>query len=945
MGFVTYNGKEYYEPEIETQMAFAECEMHTFRYYPKERLMIASDFFVNAFDTPKFYPDMPESLADSFILPEDRSLLYELYNSVHSGKRKSTAILRTVRGERVSRVTAVTIKYDDDGYPEITVGIVENFSEELRTNQLAEALSKDYQSIYYVDLEQDKVFPYRLSEVIQKEYGEYMHSNPPYAQAFSAYIKNTVIPEEREEMLRESSVENLTEKLKHKDVYMHDYRAMHDGQVGYYRMKAVGISSSKGKLLQMVLGFADVSYEKRKELERYAYVDAVTGGDNYTKFKEKLETVDTEGSLISMDIHSFKIVNSVCGIKKGDEVLKRIWDRILLWLEEGDCAGHISADHFVMYTTITDQDEIAARLMELKESIESISIELSVPQLIPYFGISMWSPEKKIESAVTEANEAKHQVKERKDINFFFYNIKDTTRILEEKRMEDAFEEAIKTRRFEVWYQPKYSPVEKKLVGAEALVRWRADDGSLIPPAKFIPLFERNGMIRLLDEYVFRTVCEQQRAWRDEGIKLIPISINLSRASLYFQNVVENYKKIIDEVDIYPQWVPIEITESATIDNKDIRQLADLFFEAGFPLHMDDFGTGYSSLASLNVMHFDTLKLDKSLIDYIGNYGGDRLLVHTIALAKELGMTVVAEGVENLTQVGFLKELKCDSIQGFVYSKPLPLEEFTKELKSTELINGINHRRNFDISQRNACYLNELIMGVVYEYNELFAAHNKKIVADLPATDEAAYVDIENFKYMLEILLGYCVRQSRQHTKVIFTVTQDESTKAEYCSYEMVIKASEIENPNITASSIMAENPIVNAKNIVDRHGGSIIVNTDNGVLTIVIRIGIKMGSKKGITEITKVKEKVILLAEDNELNRELSLEVLENAGFKVETAVNGYDAVEIAAKSMKNHFDFDGYSHAGKRRIYCSKGNSCNRQKGPDEDSDCCVIIKCDGC
>ena len=178
-------------------------------------------------------------------------------------------------------------------------------------------------------------------------------------------------------------------------------------------------------------------------------------------------------------------------------------------------------------------------------------------------------------------------------------------------------------------------------------------------------------------------MAKQQKKWIDEGRRVIPVSVNLSRASLYFQNVVERYQKIAADVGVDPAYVPIEITETAALDDKSIRMLADRFYEAGFPLHIDDFGSGYSSFATLNIMHFDTLKLDKSLIDYIGNYGGDRLLEHTIALAKELGMHVTAEGVENETQVAFLQKLNCDSIQGFYYSRPLPLNEFIEKLQSS----------------------------------------------------------------------------------------------------------------------------------------------------------------------------------------------------------------------------------------------------------------------
>ena len=198
----------------------------------------------------------------------------------------------------------------------------------------------------------------------------------------------------------------------------------------------------------------------------------------------------------------------------------------------------------------------------------------------------------------------------------------------------------------------------------------------MLSPGKFIPLFEKNGNITTLDEYVFRTVCEQQQKWLQNGATLYPISVNISRVSLYYSNVVDKYKEILGSFRLDPKYVPLEITESATIDNSDISSLIEQFHEAGFTLLLDDFGSGYSSLSSLNVMHFDTIKLDKSLIDYIGDENGEKLLLHITQLLQSFGMTITAEGVETSAQVEFLKNLHCDDIQGYFFSKPLPLTEF-----------------------------------------------------------------------------------------------------------------------------------------------------------------------------------------------------------------------------------------------------------------------------
>lgn len=242
--------------------------------------------------------------------------------------------------------------------------------------------------------------------------------------------------------------------------------------------------------------------------------------------------------------------------------------------------------------------------------------------------------------------------------------------------MEDVFEDALKNGEFQLWYQPKVDPVTGNILGAEALIRWKRPDGTMLSPGKFIPLFEKNGNITTLDEYVFRTVCAQQQRWLQAGAKLYPISVNISRVSLYYSNVVDKYREILNSFRLDPKYVPLEITESATIDNSDISSLIEQFHEAGFTLLLDDFGSGYSSLSSLNVMHFDTIKLDKSLIDYIGDRNGEKLLLHITQLLQSFGMTITAEGVETSDQVEFLKNLHCDDIQGYYFSKPLPVNEF-----------------------------------------------------------------------------------------------------------------------------------------------------------------------------------------------------------------------------------------------------------------------------
>lgn len=679
MSEVLYHGKKYYEADRRAQVALASAGIYSFRYYPKDRLVIMTDLTVENFGCEKYYDPVPERIVEQLVVPEDRKLCEDLFDKIDQGEKRVSTTLRTRQDQSLLRLTVTITDWDEEGKPQSAIGIVENPDIETISAEMVRALSDDYHSIYYIDFDKNEVVPYRLSENIEREYGAFFRSKPEYGAAMSGYISQTVMEEDREEMMRACSVKNLREHFAEGKVFVHDFRAVRAGKVVYCRMKAVNLSPD-GALHKAIFGFSDISREKIRELERYAYIDPVTGGDNYVRFKKKLEEKTEKGYIVSMDIHSFKVVNSVCGTTKGDEILREIWRCIVNNIGERDLAAHINADHYIIFYEGMDKEAVSERLEMLTIQLGRRSVELNVPQQLPYFGISAWEPENKIEQIYNEANIARHEIKERKDINHAFFSQADASRILQEKQMEDAFESSIRNQRFEVWYQPKYNPDSEQLVGAEALVRWRNRDGTLVSPAVFIPLFERNGMIRYLDEYVFREVCSQQKKWLEEGRKVIPVSVNLSRASLYFQNVVEHYQKIAQEIGVDPVYVPIEITETAALDDKSIRQLANRFYEAGFPLHIDDFGAGYSSFATLNIMHFDTLKLDKSLIDYIGNYGGDRLLEHTIALAKELGMHVTAEGVENESQVSFLQKLNCDSIQGYYYSKPLPLEEFSKKI-------------------------------------------------------------------------------------------------------------------------------------------------------------------------------------------------------------------------------------------------------------------------
>lgn len=431
-------------------------------------------------------------------------------------------------------------------------------------------------------------------------------------------------------------------------------------------------------VIVVLLAYFIWTYRKdEKKLRVLAFTDPLTKGDNYSCFLHKLKAKSgVSGYMVSLDLSEFKMLNSICGIKTGDKVLKAIWNILSSNLRPDELAAHVAADRYVMFLSADTREELLERIHAISTQITTLPEQLNTIQVQPYFGIYQNSNLGNPEECYTRAVQAKKLAKSDTTKNWAFFDEVDVNKLADEKQLSDSFEKAIHDCEFEVWYQPKYYPSDRTIAGAEALVRWRKPDGSLIPPYRFIPLFERNGMIVTLDEYVFRAVCKQQKQWLSEGRSLFPISVNVSRASLHYDNIVQRYTDIINEYGIHPEFLPLEVTESATINNAQIQGIMADFRKAGFPLYLDDFGVGYSSLATLSLMLFDTLKLDKSLVDFIGDSNGEKLIHYTVKLAKSLGMKIIAEGVEEEKQVSFLQDIRCDEIQGYFFSKPLPLGKF-----------------------------------------------------------------------------------------------------------------------------------------------------------------------------------------------------------------------------------------------------------------------------
>lgn len=390
---------------------------------------------------------------------------------------------------------------------------------------------------------------------------------------------------------------------------------------------------------------------------------------------------DKKYDILSVDIDNFKLINDILGKDMGDDVLRSIGRLAKENIRDGKIiiASRINADRFVCLMerlprgTFTN-DYFSALCSRINRGANCKNIQLS-------WGIySVMDKGVSIEQMCDWAFMAASSVKGQYKKYFAYYEESFRDEMLREKEIVDVMEEALEGGQFEIYLQPKYSIKDGHLTGAETLVRWNHPQWGLQPPAVFIPLFEKNGFITELDRYVWEKSCIEIRRWLDKGYDVVPVSVNVSRVDIYNTELTEVLTELIKKYNIDPALLHLEITESAYAENP--RQIIDSVTnlrELGFTIEMDDFGSGYSTLNMLREMPVDILKLDMKFIQNENVTKVDREMIRfVINLARLMDLGVVAEGVETAEQLERLRELGCDSAQGYYFAKPMPTREFEK---------------------------------------------------------------------------------------------------------------------------------------------------------------------------------------------------------------------------------------------------------------------------
>ncbi len=383
-------------------------------------------------------------------------------------------------------------------------------------------------------------------------------------------------------------------------------------------------------------------------------------------------------AFVHLDIYQFHLVNQFYGMDEADRLLQYIADRLAFLSRESDhfTYGRDRADVFCFCMPYEGKASVMRMIKKVHDEINQYPIN---HVLMPVFGICTADHTEQQMVAVSDrANLAAKQCKGNYIKNYAFYDYSMTEQLIKEQKIVNAMKKALADEQFQLYIQPKYDLRKNRLDGGEVLVRWHMQGKGMVSPGDFIPVFERNGFITKLDRYVWEHACQSIRKWLDEGKKPFPISVNISRVSLYNKDVADVIHGLVKKYGIDPALLHLELTESAYTGNLEmIKQTMSRLQAYGFCILMDDFGSGYSSLNTLKDIVVDILKIDMNFLLNSEVPGrGENILASVVYMAKCLGMPVIAEGVERESQAAFLRSIGCDYVQGYYFAKPMSLEEY-----------------------------------------------------------------------------------------------------------------------------------------------------------------------------------------------------------------------------------------------------------------------------
>lgn len=525
-----------------------------------------------------------------------------------------------------------------------------------------------------------------------------------------------------------------------------------------------------------------------KELKYRADYDMMTGIYNKTKFFEVTRSLlgrntSQQFAFIRIDIEKFQLVNSFFGVQEGDNLLRYAAEEIRRFMGESQLVsyGRIEADVFCICMPYQSEHMIMEFVRYLRMRFNRYHLDFDI---LPTIGIYIVEDRQlSVDGMFDRASLAAKSCKGNYIRNYAFYTADMSEELVKEQRIVNSMKNALEKEEFVLYLQPKYGLQSNAMNGAEVLVRWDSPTRGLVPPGEFIPVFERNGFIIKLDYYVWEKTCQLLAKWIQAGYHPEPVSVNISRVSLYHPRLVELICGLVEKYRIPPRLLQLELTESAYTSNPNaIRDTMDRLQRAGFSILMDDFGSGYSSLNVLKDIAVDILKIDMKFLSDTDNQGrGENILASVVRMAKWLDMPVVAEGVERREQVDFLRSIGCEYVQGYYFAKPMPAEDYENIAFSQKIkCETVDERKNFDVdeiwastSQVETLFSGMLQAVAVYEYEE-----------------RSNYLDVIRVNKAYYELFGYNDINDAQRS--ILTSVDDAGRKVLLAAFRRIVETKEV---------------------------------------------------------------------------------------------------------------------------------------------------------
>ncbi|MBK1717622.1 EAL domain-containing protein [Thiocystis violacea] len=480
------------------------------------------------------------------------------------------------------------------------------------------------------------------------------------------------------------------------------------GTLMFYAREADFFDAEERRLLDELAG--DISFALRyiareERLDYLAYYDVLTGLPNRRLFVDRLDRFlqgsqypDQRVAAILVDLDHFKQINDTHGRHVGDALLKAVADRLTSAIEQPSSLARVGPDTFAIALAALPESTDALGIMKhrILDPLEpAFVIAGTTLHLGVHAGIALYPGDGDDgETLFVHAEDALRQAQSSGE-PYLYFAADANARIAEKLELEEDLRQAVEQRRFVIHIQPKVSLRDGAIVGGEALLRWNHPVRGLVPPASFIALAEETGLIVPIGEWVLRTVCAQQALWLKQH-RTVPVGVNLSAVQFRASRVLDLVRDALGVCGLAPGYLDLELTESLVMQNpEEAARILGALRELGVSLSMDDFGTGYSSLAQLKRFPFNTLKIDRAfIIDIVHNPEDAAIATAIITLARRLGMNVVAEGVETIEQLEYLREAGCDEMQGYLFSQPVPLDDFEAMLMA---------ERRLDLPATSAC--------------------------------------------------------------------------------------------------------------------------------------------------------------------------------------------------------------------------------------------------